>query len=432
MIHPASPLADWAAFAAQIWPQVFTVDLARYLIGAGGVYLLVNRLGARWLARVKIRAGIPPLRQIGREILASLRTVAIFATVGAFLVTGAQIGLYRIEADPFGLGWPYLAGSTLALIVLHDAWFYWSHRLLHHRRLFRIAHRLHHRSHQPTPWTAYAFDTTEAAANGLFLPVTLLALPVSPLALFLFTGHMMLRNALGHCGYELFPARADGRPLFGWLTTVTHHDLHHAQGRWNFGLYFTFWDRVMGTEHPEYLTRFAAAVGRSRQEAQEIEAAVEAAAEGAPRSRRGGRALGLLVVGLAAALALATWERARAGGLEPLAGVWATEGHGAHVRLGACPGAADRLCGWLIWSWDPAALAKAPDGPMLWDFVEEPGGAWTSGRLRHPEDGFVYRGAIRAEGDALRLEGCAAIFCAEQVWRRLDAIPGCAAARGAD
>ncbi|MEO8115092.1 MAG: hypothetical protein ABI655_11960, partial [Phenylobacterium sp.] len=32
--------------------------------------------------------------------------------------------------------------------------------------------------------------------------------------------------------------------------------------RWNFGLYFSWWDRWMGTEHPEYLARFAAASGR--------------------------------------------------------------------------------------------------------------------------------------------------------------------------
>ena len=76
----------------------------------------------------------------------------------------------------------------------------------------------------------------------------------------LFMLHQIVRNTLGHSGYELFPARADGRPLLPFLTTVTHHDLHHAQAGWNFGLYFTFWDRVMGTEHPQYLQKFAQAV----------------------------------------------------------------------------------------------------------------------------------------------------------------------------
>jgi sterol desaturase/sphingolipid hydroxylase (fatty acid hydroxylase superfamily) len=38
--------------------------------------------------------------------------------------------------------------------------------------------------------------------------------------------------------------------------------VRHAQGGWNYGLYFTWWDRWMGTEHPDYLARFAAASGR--------------------------------------------------------------------------------------------------------------------------------------------------------------------------
>src|SRR5262249_7546610 len=69
-------------------------------------------------------------------------------------------------------------------------------------------------------------------------------------------------NTLGHSGYELFPSRADGRPLLDFMTTTTHHDLHHAQAGWNYGLYFTWWDRMMGTEHPDYYARFAAATRR--------------------------------------------------------------------------------------------------------------------------------------------------------------------------
>ena len=34
-----------------------------------------------------------------------------------------------------------------------------------------------------------------------------------------------------------------------------HHDMHHAGGRWNYGLYFTWWDRIGRTEHPEYRQR---------------------------------------------------------------------------------------------------------------------------------------------------------------------------------
>lgn len=62
----------------------------------------------------------------------------------------------------------------------------------------------------------------------------------------LFMVHQIARNT------EIFPARRDGQPLLDFLTTSTHHDLHHATARWNYGLYFTWWDRWMGTEHPDY------------------------------------------------------------------------------------------------------------------------------------------------------------------------------------
>ena len=48
-----------------------------------------------------------------------------------------------------------------------------------------------------------------------------------------------------------------GRRWFGWINASTHHDLHHATARSNYGLYFTWWDRWMGTEHPDYYARFA-------------------------------------------------------------------------------------------------------------------------------------------------------------------------------
>ena len=34
----------------------------------------------------------------------------------------------------------------------------------------------------------------------------------------LFMLHQIFRNTIGHSGYELFPARKDGRPLIPWLT----------------------------------------------------------------------------------------------------------------------------------------------------------------------------------------------------------------------
>lgn len=252
-----------ARYAAEVYPFILQGDLVRYVVGAGGTFLVVNTLLAGSLARRRIRDEWPDWRQMSREILASLRTVLIFSLVGLAIALSERLGWLAIYEDPLERGLVYFLFNLAVLIVLHDAWFYWTHKIMHRPGLFRWFHRLHHRSYNPSPWTSYAFDASEAAVNAIYLPLALLLMPTSLLAAFLFVAHMMLRNAIGHCGYEVFPARRDGRPLIGWLTTVTHHDLHHARPRWNLGLYFTWWDRLMGTEDPTYHAAFARAVGKS-------------------------------------------------------------------------------------------------------------------------------------------------------------------------
>ena len=50
----------------------------------------------------------------------------------------------------------------------------------------------------------------------------------------------------------------------GWNNTTTHHDLHHETGRYNYGLYFRWWDKLMGTEHPDYRRKFESIVSTAR------------------------------------------------------------------------------------------------------------------------------------------------------------------------
>lgn len=248
-------------FVITAYARILPLDFLRYAIGAGGTYLLVNLMLSRSLSGRKIRPDSPDAHQMRAEIAASLRTIAIFSLSGAVLVAGGTaLGVIGIDRSVAVRGWGYYGLNVAALVILHDAWFYWTHRLIHHPKIFRRVHGLHHKSRNPSPWTAYSFNVGEAVVNAVFMPLSLLIVPSSGLAVFTFLAVMILKNATGHCGYELFPSRRNGRPLFDWLTSVTHHDLHHAQAGWNYGIYFTFWDRIMGTEHPLYHEKFAAAV----------------------------------------------------------------------------------------------------------------------------------------------------------------------------
>jgi sterol desaturase/sphingolipid hydroxylase (fatty acid hydroxylase superfamily) len=246
--------------AAGQWLMNMQTDLTRYAVFAIGVWLALWIVLAPILRGRKVRTESPPQRQLILEFLVSLRSVAIFSTIGLFTFLLERFGL--LPGPEIAASWgPVWFWVSLALIIVaHDAYFYWAHRLMHDPRLFRRFHRRHHKSMNPSPFTAYSFDLGEAAIMGSFVPLWMSCVPTQWPVVGLFMLHQIVRNTLGHSGYELMPARTDGRPMFDFLTTTTHHDLHHAQAGWNYGLYFTWWDRLMGTEHPEYHARFAAVV----------------------------------------------------------------------------------------------------------------------------------------------------------------------------
>jgi sterol desaturase/sphingolipid hydroxylase (fatty acid hydroxylase superfamily) len=118
---------------------------------------------------------------------------------------------------------------------------------------------VHHRSRNPSPWAAYAFHPIEALINGLVTPLALLVVPLHPLVLMLFGLHQIVRNAHGHAAIESMPRGFARHWLGRHFTTTTHHHLHHETAHGNYGLWFTGWDRIAGTERPDYLDRFDAA-----------------------------------------------------------------------------------------------------------------------------------------------------------------------------
>lgn len=71
-----------------------------------------------------------------------------------------------------------------------------------------------------------------------------------------------LPHTAGHVGYELSPFIPTLEGVWALLScglrgsprlnTVQHHDIHHRFPTKHFSLYFTHWDRWMGTLHPKY------------------------------------------------------------------------------------------------------------------------------------------------------------------------------------
>jgi sterol desaturase/sphingolipid hydroxylase (fatty acid hydroxylase superfamily) len=242
------------------WIWVYTVDTARYVLAAGIVSLVLFFGFQGFSERRRIQARRPTSKDYRREILYSLLTTAVYATVALVTVRLEQAGFLHVYMDLDAYPFWYNALSLPLILVLHDAYFYWAHRLMHYPLLFRRFHLLHHRSHTPTPWAAYAFAPGEAFIMALFMPLVTAVLPFHAVVIFVFLAIMILRNAMGHSGVEFHPRGWVDGP-FDCLTSVVHHDLHHQRARGNYGLYFTWWDRWMGTEFDDYKERFREATG---------------------------------------------------------------------------------------------------------------------------------------------------------------------------
>jgi sterol desaturase/sphingolipid hydroxylase (fatty acid hydroxylase superfamily) len=115
---------------------------------------------------------------------------------------------------------------------------------------------VHHKSVDVNPFSSYAFHAAEAVILGIWIvPVAvLLPLPLSALGLLQVIG--LLNNVMSHLGYELLPRWLLRVPLLRLTNTATFHSLHHTRLQGNFGLHSRFWDRLFGTELPEYEETF--------------------------------------------------------------------------------------------------------------------------------------------------------------------------------
>ncbi|WP_321818275.1 MULTISPECIES: sterol desaturase family protein [unclassified Paraburkholderia] len=211
-----------------------------------------------WVSRKPIRfgRGTPPrpgAAQLWREAWLSTSTIVLGAAMGPLIMLagmGPKLNFYS-GIDTYG--WGYFFFSIVLMMVVRDTMFYWEHRLLHHRSLFRFTHRAHHLSIQPNPLTAFAVHPLEAII-GAVIPylIILFFVPKHQLAYMTFLWIDAAVGVVTHLGVEFLPRGFSRSRIGRWIGTTTAHQMHHEFSRCNYGLYFLFWDRVMGTLHKRY------------------------------------------------------------------------------------------------------------------------------------------------------------------------------------
>lgn len=234
-------------FASAMMLNGSTMTLAYFL-----VWKIFKKRLRNWRIQIKARAD-------AEQMKSELKNAILIFLVGAFssgtVLYMNSLGynkIYKNFADysPF-----WGIASFFVIWIIDDAWFYWTHRLMHHRSTYRYVHVVHHQSIDVTPFSSMSFHVVEAFLLSCWIFPVSFVIPLYAPALGAFQLWGLLNNIKAHLGYELYPASFNK----GWLrllTSSTHHNMHHSKLKGNYSLHFRFWDKICGTEFRDYEVTF--------------------------------------------------------------------------------------------------------------------------------------------------------------------------------
>jgi sterol desaturase/sphingolipid hydroxylase (fatty acid hydroxylase superfamily) len=179
------------------------------------------------------------LLALGDMLPATICVIPAIGLLDMWVLEGQLGRVYFHEGSP---AW-VMALEALAYLLVSDFFFYWSHRALHTRALYKV-HLCHHLQTAPTePAAALALSPLDWHVEGIllfFAPVLVVEIQVG---VWLGCGAFILLVALYNHSARMSWLRI---PL---INGALEHQYHHHRGRQNtnYSLIFTVWDRLFGT-----------------------------------------------------------------------------------------------------------------------------------------------------------------------------------------
>jgi sterol desaturase/sphingolipid hydroxylase (fatty acid hydroxylase superfamily) len=143
--------------------------------------------------------------------------------------------------------------KMMVSLMIFETVFYWSHIWLHSPSGYRY-HKDHHAFYTPMALAGHWGSTVDGLVSlplPAFAPVFLLG--IHPTTLWFYSIIHTCHSSYDHCGYD-FPFNPFQLIPFGGHAQA--HNFHHSHNIDNFGLYWRFWDVVMGTN--KHWERFCA------------------------------------------------------------------------------------------------------------------------------------------------------------------------------
>ena len=118
----------------------------------------------------------------------------------------------------------------LLIILFESVHFYFVHRLLHLKSLYKFFHHIHHRNNNPGPWSGISMHPFE---HLIFFSSVLIhfIIPSHPIHILFHFMILTIGAVIGHCGFDGFLINKKNKIALGHF----HHQLHHRYFECNYG-----------------------------------------------------------------------------------------------------------------------------------------------------------------------------------------------------
>ncbi|XP_022092144.1 lathosterol oxidase-like [Acanthaster planci] len=179
-----------------------------------------------------------------REIMTSILILPVIAVLTVAMFFMEVRGYSKLfDGLPSGeLGWLLIARDIAGFVFFTDCAIYWIHRWMHHRLVYKHIHKMHHIWKVPTPFASHAFHPIDGFLQSLPYHLYPFIFPLNKYAYLVLFVLVNIWTICIHDGDYRVPTLL--RPF---INGSAHHTDHHLYYNYNYGQYFTLWDRIGGS-----------------------------------------------------------------------------------------------------------------------------------------------------------------------------------------
>ncbi|XP_064614284.1 methylsterol monooxygenase 1-like [Liolophura sinensis] len=151
--------------------------------------------------------------------------------------------------------WYNLALRVLGCAIIEDTWHYFLHQALHHKRIYKHIHKVHHFYQAPFGMTAEYAHPAETLILGMGFFWGILLLCNHFILMWVWVSIRLIETIDVHSGYDV--PYLNIFHLIPFYGGSRFHDFHHRNFIGNYSSTFTWWDKIFGTDqqYKEFLLK---------------------------------------------------------------------------------------------------------------------------------------------------------------------------------